>query len=207
MMWGYQVRRTTLRDAPFVCARCGVDRVGSEIEPQRWFTMLGRRVIPLATLERIIECQTCGHQADTGALQIPTSDQLADMLVEATRHSVVSVVRACTGLTDDVSPGVLATAVTTMQDADKTYDERRVLNDLGSLPTDQTATHLAGLVAELTPHGKQGFLRRLGEIATVDGPMNGFARQAVLDIGLALGMAAPHINGVLAVATLQYESA
>ena len=89
-MWGYQTHRTVLRHAPFVCSRCGLDRIGTEVEPQRWFTVFGRRLVPLATLDRLIECDTCGHQCDTGAWDIPTTEMLAELLEAATRFAALS---------------------------------------------------------------------------------------------------------------------
>lgn len=206
-MWGYLVHRTTLRHTPFVCARCGVDRVGSEIEPQRWFGLFGHRVLPLATHDRYIECDTCAHHCDVGALEIPTTEELARLLYEGTRHAVVSVVRASTPLAEDPSPKVVQAAIVAMRDAEQGYDELRLRRDLAKLPSGETSERLSLLVAELTPHGKQGFLRRISEITVADGPITEFERRAVHDIGMALGMAAPHINGVVAVAALQFETA
>lgn len=200
---GYRVQETTLRDAHFVCPRCGLDRDGAEIEPQRWWTFLGRRVIPLATHERLIECTTCGHRCDTGALEIPTTAMLAIYLDEATRAAAVTIVRATIGASGNLTPSVVAAAVTAIQDADRDYGEKQLAADLETLRSDQTAARLSRLTSELTAHGKQGFLRRITEIAVADGSMADCERRAIVGIGLALGMAAPHINGVLAVAELQ----
>lgn len=206
-MWGYQTRRTTLRHAPFVCARCGLDRIGTEIEPQRWFTVLGMRLVPLAAHDRVIECDTCGHQCDTGAWEIPTTEMLAALLVDATRFAAVSVATATAARTGSISPAVTEAAVTAIRDADDAYDEPRLARDIERLPVAETADRLRPLVAELTAHGKQGFLRRMSTIAIADGPMEKSSRRALLDVGLALGMAAPHIHGVIAVAALQFEAA
>lgn len=203
----YRVHETTLRSAPFVCPKCGLDREGSEIDSQRWWTVLGRRIVPLATYDRLIECTTCGHRCDAGAMDIPTTAMLAMILDEATRAAAIAVTRATIAVNGELLPGVVEAAVSAIRDADQTYDEQHLYRDLDHLQVDLTEAQLAGLRAELTPHGKQGFLRRMSQIAVVDGEMRDEERQAVLDIGRALGMAAPHINGVLAVATLRYQAA
>jgi tellurite resistance protein len=66
---------------------------------------------------------------------------------------------------------------------------------------------LRPLVDELTPHGKQGFLHRMVAIALADGAFTRSEQQTLVDIGVALGMAAPHINGVLATAVTHYQAA
>jgi hypothetical protein len=204
-MWGYRVQRTTMRRAPFVCSRCGVDRLGTEFEPQRWFTLFGRRIVPLATFDRVVECDTCGHRSDVGAWEIPTTEMLAVLLEEATRTAAASVVRAGTRAGHPVDPAILEAAVTVVRDADDSYDERRLRDDLVDLGDGDPTARLVGLVAELTAHGKQGLLRRMTTIATVDGPVTAAERDALTVIGRGLGMAEPHIHGVLAVAALRPE--
>jgi hypothetical protein len=190
-----------------VCPKCGLDREGSEIESQRWWTVLGRRIVPLATFDRLIECTSCGHRCDTGAMEIPTTSMLVIILDEATRAAAIAVTRATIAVQGELTVPVLEAAVAAVRDADQNYDEQHLYRDLDHLEAERTADRLGRLRAELTAHGKQGFLRRMSEIAVVAGPMHDEERQAVLDVGRALGMAAPHINGVLAVAKLQHQAA
>ena len=206
-IWGYEIRSKTLRQTPFVCPRCGLDRDGTEIEPQRWFAVLHIRVIPLATFDRVIQCDTCGHRCDIGVLEIPTTELLAEYLCDAMRHSVIATVRAGIEISDDPDSLVRDAAVAAVQATDHDYDDAGLDHDLIELDDNDMGDRLRRLVRELTPHGKQSFLHRMTGIALADGMITPRERRTLIDIGVALGMAPPHINGVLAVATNQYEVA
>jgi 16S rRNA A1518/A1519 N6-dimethyltransferase RsmA/KsgA/DIM1 with predicted DNA glycosylase/AP lyase activity len=54
----------------------------------------------------------------------------------------------------------------------------------------------------MTAHGKQGFLHRMTAVAMADASITAAQRDAIVEIGCGLGMAAPHINGILAVAAV-----
>jgi hypothetical protein len=208
-MWGVKVRRRVVTQASFVCPRCGVDRTGTEVEPQRWFTIGRAPIIPLATLPREVVCATCDHRSDPGVLDIPTSDQLTEYLTMATRSSIAFVVRSGRTSALDFSIGepVGLAAVAAMTAGGHEYDLTQLRHDVANIDDDQARASLRRLSAELTPYGKQGYLHRMAAIALADGEMSNREQMALIDLGVALGMSAPHINGVLAVAALQPEAA
>lgn len=198
-MTGTSVRTTAVRDVEFVCPHCGVDRAGSVVELQRWLAVGRFTVVPLQRLGSMVECGSCSHRAGVGVLNVPTSKALEEMLQHALRHAIASVIRAGRG----VGPGndeVERHAVTIMRNAGYLYDRFDLDDDLRELSDSGTTPHLRPLADELTGHGKQSLLHRLHTLATVDGPLRPAQRDALLRIGVALGMGAPHINGIIAVA-------
>ena len=206
-MWGVEVRTRTVTSTQFVCPRCGLDRDGTEVEPQRWFTVLGLPLVPLASLDRMIECNVCAHRCDLGVLEIPTSDVLETYIDDATRHAVATVVRAGTAPGEAVSDMVCDAAVAVVISTGHAYDRDQLLGDVTGLDDIDTDAHLHRLEHELTPHGKQGFLHRMATLALVDAPMSAAEQQSIVRMGVALGMSAPHINGVIAIASLHLEAA
>lgn len=203
-MWGIGVRTRRLRDVAFVCPRCGVDRDGSVVSTQRWFSVLRIPLVPLATLDHMIECHACRHRAGLTALEVPTTEALAHYLLDATRRSVATMVRASA---DRHDPDVRDAALATMHSAGYAHDDALLDHDVAGLSDDDTAVALARLSDEMTPHGKQSFLHRMATIALADGPLTNREQQRILEIGVALRMAPPHINGVLAVAANHLEAA
>ncbi len=201
-IWAIEVRNRTIRNAAFVCPRCGLDRGGAVIEPQRWFTVMELPIVPLATLEQVVRCDECDYRCDLGVLDIPTSEVLAMYLDEALRHSVATIVRAAGGVP---SATMQDAAIQTVVANGLGYDADTFRADLVGLDDIDTADRLGRLANELTPHGKQGFLHRMAAVAQVDGSMTVRQLRALVDMGVALRMPAPHINGVVAVATLQLE--
>lgn len=208
-IWGVEVRRRTVRHIDFVCPRCGVDRVGNQVEPQRWFTVAGVALIPLATLPGEVVCETCGYRNDLGVLEVPTTAQLIGLLEMAVRSSIAVILRAgcfddgCDTITADASQAARSIMAAEGHDC----DEAQLIDDMAGLDERDAEASLRRLIAELTPHGKQIFLHRIASIAIADGPMNERQRHALQKIGVALGMSAPHVNGVLAVVELQTEAA
>jgi hypothetical protein len=200
-MWGVEVRIRTVADATYVCPACGLDRDGVEIEPQRWFTVLGLPLIPLATLEPQIECGTCGHRCDVAVLDVPTSDLLGVYLDDALRHAVATIVRAGVGPGGEIDRSTHQAAINTIIADGRSYDDQQFEADLTGLDDIDTANRLRRLTDELTAHGKQSFLHRMASIAMADGVLTDRERQSLVEIGVALGMSAPHINGVIAVAS------
>lgn len=197
-IWTIEVRDRMVRRAPFVCPRCGLDREGAEVEPQRWFTVLHVPIIPLATLDHVVRCDVCEHRTDIGVLEIPTTDLLAAYLDDALRHSVATVVRAGASPT----AATLDAAVAVVEADGHDYDLAQLEADLVGLDDTGTRERLSRLRHELTAHGKQSLLHRMAALAQVDGRLAVDQRRALVDIGVALGMPAPHINGVITVATL-----
>lgn len=198
-IWAIEVRDRTVGETTFVCPRCGIDRPGARIEPQRWFTVLRVPLVPLATLDPIVRCGVCAHRSDVGVLDIPTSDLLTVYIDDALRHSAASVVRS--GRTPSMATREAAVAI--VSTTRREYDLAQFDADLVGLDDIATMDRLKRLAPELSAHGKQGFLHRMAALALVDGEMTVLQRQTLVGLGVALGMPAPHINGVIAVATVE----
>lgn len=201
-IWTIEVRDRMVRQTRFVCPRCGLDRQGAELEPQRWFTVLRLPAIPLATLDHVVRCEMCEHRSDIGVLEIPTTDLLAAYVDDALRHSVVTILRAGSGPT----AAARAAAVATVEADGHDYGLDQLEADLVGLDDTGTRDRLARMTDELTAHGKQSFLHRMAALAQVDGELTPDQHRVLVDIGVALGMPAPHINGVITVATLDHQT-
>jgi hypothetical protein len=201
------VIRTKVRSRiELVCPRCGVDRNGDVVDQQRWGCVLGLPVVRLATLEPRIECTECRYQAGMCVLEIPTAAMLAERLESAMRSAIATMVRAA----DDPSGAAFDLtdeAVRTMQHAGYDYDAAMLAHDLANTDDIETSARLRLLIDDLTPHGKQGFLHRMIAIALTDGPITNNERRAIERMGGALGMARPHLIGVIGTASQPFQPA
>lgn len=186
-----------------VCPRCGVDRDGRMLELQRWGHVFGFRVLPLTKLAPMIQCVECGYRAGTCVLEIPTAAVLAQRLEAAMRSAMATMVRAADNGDFDLTDDVLRT----MEAAGYTYSAADLAADLVNTDDIETSARLHLLIDDLTPHGKQGFLHRMIAIALADGPFSTNERRALERMGVALGMAPPHIVGVLGTASQAIETA
>lgn len=198
-MAGIVIRTKPLRPVEFVCPQCGVDRTGTVVDQRRWMSVLGLPVVPLAVLDPMVECDACAHRSGIGVLAVPTSTTLGDMLAQALRHAIASVLRAGDSAAAPTAEAERQ-AVAIMRNAGFDYDRFDLDRDLALLHDAGTTPMMLPLADELTPHGKQGLLHRLYGLAATSGEPTRAQRELLVRIGVAVGMAAPHINGVLAVA-------
>lgn len=199
-MTGIAIRTKAVRPVDFVCPQCGVDRAGTVVDQRRWMVVLGLPVLPLAVLDPMVQCAACGHRCGVGVLSVPTSEALGEILSQALRHAIASVLRAGDGA-GTASPEAERHAVAIMRNAGFHYDRFDLDRDVRDLRDEGTAPMMRPLADELTPHGKQALVHRLYGLAATDGEPTRAQRDLVVRIGVALGMAAPHINGVIAVAS------
>jgi hypothetical protein len=190
----------------FVCPRCGLDRDASEIEPQRWISLLGVPVIPIGAEDHLVSCNVCRHRCDLGVLDIPTTEVLAVYVANAIRHGVATIVRAGLGPDGRPDEAIARVAVATVVADGHRYDLGRLTADLVGLDDTETTAALRRLANEMTSHGKQGFLHRLAAIAIVDGNLSEPEREALVAMGVALGMPAHRVNDVITIAELEVET-
>ncbi len=197
------VRYRTVRPVEFVCPRCGLDRTGSELVPGRWARVFGVSVLPLGEHEPVIQCDDCGHESDLGVLDVPTTQQLVGILEHATVAALVTAVR-----TSDLRriDNVLASAHRALLDVGYEPGQIDLDEAVATLSEVEARDRLRRLGSELTTHGKQGFLHRVAAVAMAGTSLEPAARDALVRMGCDLGMAAPHINGVLAVANTRVDA-
>jgi hypothetical protein len=203
---GTVIRAKALDHIELVCPRCGVDRDGSVVDLERWGCLLGVPVLRLTELDQMIECSQCGYRAGMCVLEIPTAAVLTARLEAAMRSAMATMVRAADepsrndfDLTDEV--------VRAMRSAGYAYDASLLAEDLAGTDDIETSARLRLLVDDLTPHGKQGILHRMIAIALADGPLSANERRSLERMGGALGMARPHLIGVLGTASQPFQPA
>ena len=204
---GLGVRTKRIRQVEFVCPRCGADRAGTVVEQQRWYHVLGVPCVPLATLDGAVDCNTCGHRASLAVLDVLTVSALTECLALAMRYTTASMVKASVADGDGITTEMLDEVFDLMIVSGYEYDELTLAADLSAVEDGALTDALRPLVEELTPHGKQGFLHRMVAIALADGALTRTEQLTLVRIGVDLGMAAPHINGVLASAITHYQAA
>ena len=199
MIFSIDVRQRMTRSVQLVCPRCGLDRTGSEVVPGRWACALGFPIVPLGEHDPMIVCDECGHTSDLGVLDVPTTAQLSVLLRDATIAALVLAVRS-TPRSDADRARAAATSV--LGQAGFTDDVERFSDELSNLADEDASVRLGRVGHELTAFGKQGFLHRVAAVVSATEPIGGAQRDSLARIGCDLGMAAPHINGILAVATM-----
>lgn len=197
MVFSIDVRQRITRAVELVCPRCGLDRSGVEVVPVRWACAFGQPVVRLGAHESVVVCDACGHTSDLGILDVPTTAQLSTLLSEATCAALVLAVRATSG-----ARAARESALTVLRETGFDVDDVSFDTQVHELTDDAAQQCLRRIGCELTAYGKQGFLRRVTTVVSTSEPITQQQRDTLVQIGCDLGMAAPHINGVLAVAAI-----
>lgn len=197
MIFSIEVRHRIVRTVDFVCPRCGLDRSGTVVVPTRWAQVGRFPIIPLGEHDHAVTCDDCGRTSDLGVLDVPTTAQLEAILEDAWVGALVAAVRS-----DDRGDTAELVDRATEVLAESGFDDTAegFTRSLDAIDRDEVRRRLRRLSPEMTPFGKQGFLHRIAEVVMVDGRLSDRQRTALIGVGADLGMAAPHVNGVLAVA-------
>jgi len=194
-IWSSTLRRRVVGSVEFVCPRCGLDRSGYEMIIRSWWGLGRLPVIPIGDEERAVSCAVCRHQFDIGVLEIPTTAQLAVLLERASVSAVAIVVRASTA---GEAAGVIERSIAMLAADGYAYDGARLAAEIDAGTRHRDHRHIRKLRDELTRHGKLGFLHRMRTLVTTDGPLCPAHQEALIAVGGALGVAASHVRGLIA---------
>ena len=206
MIFSIGVRHRTVRPVEFVCPRCGLDRTGTVLSPVRWAQVARVPVVPLGEHNEIVACDDCGHESDLGALDVPTTDQLAQLLEGATAAALAVAVRSNQASDEARRTEVRRRAAQVLADAGYRSDDARIDADVISVDDQESCRRFRALGSELTALGKQSFLHRITSVATGGGSLTDDQRASLVEVGNELGMASAHVNGVLAVAASRADA-
>ena len=199
LLFGIRPILRTIARGTFHCPREGVDCAYRRCSVRTWFTLFFVPLIPLKKHGELVQCESCRTRFDVAVLELPTSGELADQLVGATRHAVAALLRRLTPLTTAQRPAALGVLRRRQADADESWID----HDLAALDDASLAPYLPGLATSLTTMGKESFVADLAWIAAADGPVGSAAQDLLESIGGQLGMTPAHVRGVTATAADQ----
>ena len=206
MIFSIGVRHRTVRPVEFVCPRCGLDRTGTVLSPVRWAQVARLPVVPLGESNEVVACDDCGHESDLGALDVPTTEQLAQLLEDATAAALAIAVRINESSDEARRTEVRSRAARVLDEAGYRADDARLDDEVATVDDDEARRRFRSLASELTPLGKQSFLHRITSVATGGQALSDPQRAALVEVGNELGMASAHVNGVLAVAASRADA-
>ncbi|MGH9209921.1 MAG: hypothetical protein ACRD2C_04475 [Acidimicrobiales bacterium] len=200
VIWGWRVRFTTLMEGMFFCPTCGGDRGFARKQGRNWFTLFFIPLIPLArTGDEFVQCATCDSAFKPSVLQLPTSADLAENLVAATREAIAWLLR-----TVPPGPAAVGTALEILsRSANRPWAEAELRADVAGLDVSHLPNRLAALAGVLNEHGKETFLAGCTRVAAADGPVTDQERQLLHNVAASLTMTPAHAHGVIAQVTQQ----
>jgi zinc-ribbon family len=194
IIFGLRVFYRTIAQDTFYCRRCGGDRQYRHRSGRRWFTLFFIPVIPLNSVGEHVQCATCRTRYVTDVLGQPTTAQMQAALPAGMRAAVSAMLRSG----DPDSPASRQRAIEAVIGSGvRGYNETMLNADLMQ-PVEAIRPALNQVGAQLTVQAREWYLAEVIRIAIADGPLTESERQAVLAIGMDLGMTQAQVIGVVA---------
>jgi len=194
LIWGFKARYKTLETGRFFCPHEGGDRGYRRVEARKWFTLFFLPLIPLKVLGESVECESCERSYNESVLTMPTAAQMRDNLADAMRQAVVSMITA-DGVVDEAEKRAGFEVMQRFSDTPYTMDDLE--NDLRELKHGDPASGIGRIAGMLNEHGKESLLAACLEIVFADGTFDESELEKVTQAGVALGMSAAHVKGVI----------
>jgi hypothetical protein len=193
VVWGWRVRRKTLREGTFFSPATGKDGPFRLVEARRWFTLFWIPLIPLKVIGTYVECGATKQLFDPRVLDTPTNASLDQQLGATVRDLVATVAVGCGPL----SAPARAAAIEVVAAHVPGYDKEALRADIAAAPSPELPARLDVLAAGLAEAGKERLVADVGRVAAAcDAGARG--RGIVEQAGRDLGLSAAHVRGIVA---------
>ncbi len=187
------IRARVDRTTPIFCPDCGGDRAGEVCDGRRRITVGGVAVLPWTRREGHVRCTACDTRHPTSCLDVLTSDELAERLVDLTRVLTVTTVRAG----DPSDRAMRRFAVQHVRTAIPGYHQNRLDADMVALDPACIATHVTPLADALEVAGKERLVANMVQVALAAHTISSHQRWLLDRVGTSLGLTPLHVAGII----------
>ena len=189
------------RTACIFCPACGGDRLAEVCDGRRRLCLGPLPVLPWSSGEPRVRCTTCRTVLPSSVLDLLTSADLADHLVDLTRILAVATVR--TG--DPSDRAMRRRAVQLVRTAIPTYHQNRLDADLVAIDPASVAVHVAPLADQLEVAGKERLVANMVQVALAAHTISSHQRWLLERVGTSLGLTPMHITGIISAVAASVE--
>jgi hypothetical protein len=194
LIWGWRSLLRVLGTGDFYCPRCQQDSSYKLVRPRRWFTLFFIPVIPLKWGEQYVECTRCGGAFREAVLHVPTTAQFSNLLNLAARAVYARTIAVAFRNNEDMVERAVASL---SQFTEPGYNSANVLADVEQLGGRPLSEFLAPVATNMGLQGRENFLARLVEFASVDGQISPAAHEVLAEAAQELQISAAHLAGIV----------
>lgn len=187
------IRARVDRTAPFFCSACGGDRLGEVCDGRRRIAVGPVPVLPWTRSEGHVRCTACNTQHPLGCLDVLTSVEFAERLVDLTRVLTVTTVRAG----DPSDREMRRRAVQHVRTVIPDYHQNRLDADMVALDPATIATHVTPLADALELAGKERLVANMVQVALAAHTISSHQRWLLDRAGTSLGLTPTHVAGII----------
>ena len=191
LIFGWRTIAQTISSGEFSCPGCGQDQLYETKSYRRWFTLFFIPVIPLNDLGEAVVCTACESEYEIGVLSIPTRRQMLQAYYTAVRSVVAGMSRL------DESKNLFP-AAQQLTDGLDGYDIKAMEADIQTLSGYKTIEAALGTFAAMSnENGRARIIECAIFLATQDGDITEAELNFILQVGLAVGMSQPFVQGMI----------
>jgi hypothetical protein len=195
------VRAKVDRIAPIFCPACGGDRQAQVCDGRRRLALGPVTILPWRRGEAHVRCTTCATVHPVAVLDVLTSAELAERLVDLTRMLTVATVR--TG--DPSDRAMRRRAVQHVRTAIPDYHQNRLDADMVAVDPASIAVHVAPMADELEVAGKERLVANMVQIALAAHTITSHQRWLLERVGTSLGLTPMHVAGIISAVAASVE--
>lgn len=193
---GVRTAWRAIDDGEFFCTGCGGDRSYQLLAGRRRLTVLGVPVLSRGPADPAVACGSCRGHYPVSDLDEPTTTRLSALLRDAV-HTVALTMLGAGGGGQAAAWRAAAASVRAAGYPDCTEERLLTLRAAlwaqrapGALPLDgESREVLASLAPHLSAPGRESLVLHGARVALADGPYLPDEREALAEIGAALGLA------------------
>jgi len=193
LVFGVRYLYSVVATGTFHCPVCGVDRGYRLRTPRAWFHLFWIPLVPMRRGADIAECDVCRTRFSPAALEVPTSEQLGELLSRGVRTAAAYLITSA-----EAGPDALPRAVAVLQRSLGPGYSRELLEaDLAAHRQGSDFAVLGRLAGQLDVLGREQLLRGLADLELViaDGRAPDWSRLG--DVAAALGVTPTHLRGIV----------
>lgn len=175
------------------CPTCGGDRTAEVCGGRRRVTVCGTAILPWTHSGDHVRCTSCGQRHPTDILDVVTSAELSDRLVDLTRALTAMTVRAG----DSSDRDLRRMAVHHIRTQVPTYNQNRLDADMVRLDPADAARHVAPIAGALAVEGVERIVADLASVALAAHTITSHQRWLLNSVGTSLGLTPMHVTGIV----------
>ena len=195
------IRARVDRETAFFCPTCGGDRVGAVCDGRRRLAVAGLPVLPWTRSDGQVRCTGCDTAHPIGCLDVLTSRELAERLVDLTRVLTATTVRAG----DPTDRALRRCAVQHVRGVIPGYHQNRLDADMEELDLTSVAVAAAPLAADLEVEGKERVIAGMVQVALAAHTISPRQRWLLDQVGTQLGLTPMHVTGIISAVAASAE--
>lgn len=195
------IRPRVVRATAFFCATCGGDRAAEVGDGRRVLAVGPVPLAPWSRGEEHVRCTSCGTAHPPSSLDVLTTAELSERMVDLTRILTATTVRAG----DPGDRALRRRAVQHVRTVIPGYHQNQLDVDMVALDPASVAGYVTPLAGSLEVEGKERLVANMVQVALAAHTISSHQRWLLDCVGTSLGLTPVHVAGIISAVAAAVE--